>query len=154
MSIKSDHLRDYVIIPALDSIGLLSDAAINLLLGTCAQESLMGKHLHQLGGGPALGIYQMEPETHTCLWENYLNYRQELSELITKNGEPKPHERLITDLRYATIMARIRYLRVPEALPSAKDIEGLAHYWKNHYNTHKGKGTVKKFMLNYRRYVK
>lgn len=121
MGISAIHLKKYVIEPTLDSIGLLSDSAVNLLLGTCAQESLMGKHLHQTGGGPAQGIYQMEPETHEDIWENYLYYREELAELIVGSARQsiqlfvlneeynKPKGRLITDLRYATAMARVRY---------------------------------------------
>ena len=60
---------------------------------------------------------------------------------------------LATDLAYACAMARIHYLRKPEPLPAHDDIEGLARYWKEHYNTFLGKGTVEEFVHNYRRLV-
>ena len=50
-------------------------------------------------------------------------------------------------------MTRIHYLRVPEKLPEANDVEGLARYWKKYYNTSAGKGTEKDFMLKYQMYV-
>ena len=33
-----------------------------------------------------------------------------------------------------------------EALPEAGDIEGQGQYWKTHYNTPLGKGTVTKYV--------
>ena len=60
-----DHFRADVIQPTLahldgdDAPRFQGLAAENLLLGTALVES--GLHyLHQLGGGPALGIYQIE----------------------------------------------------------------------------------------------
>jgi len=60
----ADHLRREIIAPALRHIGMWSGAAENLLLGTAAVESRMGTYLRQVGGGPALGIWQVEPVTH------------------------------------------------------------------------------------------
>ena len=49
---------------------------------------------------------------------------------------------LVRNLAYATAICRVRYARVPGALPAAHDIDGLAAYWKAHYNTALGKGTA------------
>lgn len=68
MSINCEQLRLYVIRPTLEKIELWSEAAENLLLGTTAQESHMGTYIKQVGKGPALGIYQMEPATHKDIW--------------------------------------------------------------------------------------
>ena len=46
---------------ATKAIDLYSPEVVELLMGTCAQESTMGKYRKQLGNGPALGIFQMEP---------------------------------------------------------------------------------------------
>ncbi|MEE9541175.1 MAG: hypothetical protein V3V85_06750, partial [Candidatus Thorarchaeota archaeon] len=53
--------------------GASREAAVNLLLGTVYQESTINgiTHLKQVGG-PALGIYQIEPDTEHDTWENYL----------------------------------------------------------------------------------
>ena len=47
---------------------------------------------------------------------------------------------------YATTIARLIYWRVPRPLPAASDLEGLAAYWKAHYNTAAGRGTVEHFL--------
>lgn len=153
MPINTNQLRTYIINPALEGVGLYSAAASRLLLGTCAQESAMGTYLHQMNG-PALGIYQMEPNTHDDIWHNYIDYRTELSDEIQDLVGVIPHpDLMIHNLKYATIMARLHYYRVAEPLPDKDDVEGLAKYWKKYYNTEMGRGTTREFITNYERYV-
>ena len=57
------------------------------------------------------------------------------------------------NLGYATAMCRVHYRRVLEPLPGADDIPGLAEYWKQHYNTPLGRGTVGEFADKFERYV-
>ena len=78
---RADQFCEYVIQPALESIGMYSEPAEQLLLGTACAESNLGTYLHQVGG-PALGVFQIEPATHTDIWENYLLYRGELRETV------------------------------------------------------------------------
>lgn len=158
--INAEQLRLEVIRPTLeylDSVIPYSIAAENLLMGTCAQESQMGTYIKQLGNGPALGIFQMEPATESDICANYLNFRDDMARevnlLIPKFVEGDLRD-LVGNLYYATAMARVHYYRVPEAMPLSDDVEGLAHYWKNHFNTKLGKGTVTEFVHNYNRYVK
>ena len=147
------HLKEYVIEPTLDYLELKSDAAVNLLLGTASQESNLGRYIKQIKG-PALGIYQMEPATHQDIWDNYLKYKPELADKVRSlSSKNKATTELITNLAYATAMARIHYLRVREALPEADDIKGLARYWKKYYNTELGKGTDEEFVHNYLRFI-
>ena len=68
----------------LEQIGLCSDSAVELLMGTCAQESALGKYRRQIGGGPALGIMQMEPNTYKDIVKNYLKYKPALVSNILK----------------------------------------------------------------------
>lgn len=157
MSIKSTELRQYIIRPSLQAIGYYSEVAEELLIATCAHESESGFYLKQVNG-PALGIYQMEPATyHDCI-ANFLNYNLELRNKILDFLDIKdfPSESfLIGNLYLSTIMCRIKYLRVKEALPlNRDDVYGLAHYWKNYYNTQDGKGSVEDFVKNYTDYVK
>jgi hypothetical protein len=49
---------------------LHSDHCVELLAMICAHESLGGKHRRQIGGGPALGIFQIETVTHNSVWDN------------------------------------------------------------------------------------
>lgn len=75
------QLRDLIkrVLVALD---LHSESAENLLIGTAAQESALGEYIRQLGNGPALGIFQMEPATFKDIVQNYLQYKPELAKLI------------------------------------------------------------------------
>jgi hypothetical protein len=122
---------------------LYSEAAVILLIGTAAQESHLGKYSRQINGGPALGIYQVEPETFRWLKRKYPRiiggYR---------------FEDLEFDLRASTLTARLRYWVVSEPLPSKYDLYGMARYWRTHFNTHLGKGRVEDFINNFFRYTK
>jgi hypothetical protein len=139
--------RRFVIRPALTRLGLHSPAAEALLLGTALAESGLSA-LVQSGGGPALGVYQIEPATHADIWRNYLATRpvvaaRVLSLAAAGLGQPA---QLVWNLGYATAMARLVYRRRPEPLPAAEDIPGLAAYWKAHFNTAAGKGTAAEFI--------
>lgn len=159
MSMNAQQLRTLVVRPTLTHMGMHSLEAENLLLGTAAQESRLGHYLHQVGGGPALGIYQMEPETHWDIWRNFLSWRPQISAKVRSLaghrwvGEFVGDAELVGNLFYATALARIHYWRRPEPLPRAGDLAGLAHYWKAFYNTAAGRGTEAEFVENYRRYV-
>lgn len=145
MAIHPGHLREYVIRPTLKFIGHYSEAAEELLMLTAAAESLMGKYLHQVGG-PALGIYQMEPATHDDIWENWLQYKA-IADAVRQLGSEGRH--LPGNLYYATAMARCHYLRVSEALPNPVNPDAIADYWKRHYNTIKGAGDPAKAVKHY-----
>lgn len=158
--IDPTHLREYVIRPACEAIGLYSLAAEQLLLGTACQESKCGTYLHQLGGGPALGIFQMEPATWGDLYKNFmagdrLTLRDKVDALASNAGGKKfpAAEEMTFNLRYAAAMCRIHYYRVKAPLPAAGDIEAQAAYWKRFYNTPAGAGTEAEYLQNWRRYA-
>lgn len=156
MSIKASHLRDHVIKPTLDHLNMWSQSAENLLLGIAAQESHMGTFLKQLGSGPALGIYQMEPATEKDIWDNFLKYRPSLMVRVVDLAPSVLNavgSSLIMSLSYATAMARIHLYRDSEPLPNAYDVQGMAAYWKRVYNTHLGAGTEEEFIANYSNYI-
>ncbi len=147
-------LKRLVIRPTLERLGLSSPAAVNLLLATAIVESTAGgmQYLKQRSGGPALGIYQIEPATHRDVWENYLRFRDTLADTVWSlstvewRGASLAHNELIWNLAYATAIARIVYLRDPQPLPPAEDLPALGAYWKRVYNTSAGKGTVEHFL--------
>lgn len=154
--INSEQLRKHIIRPSLqylDPVIPYSLAAENLLLGTCSQESGMGHYLVQIEGGPARGIFQMEMATHQDIYANYLNTRKEIKVFATNiGGSIHGFDKLVHDLKYATVMARIHYWRVRFPMPDT--IEQQAHYWKLHWNTPEGAGTIDQYMTNYHRYVR
>lgn len=148
-----------VIEPSLKEIGLYSKGAEQLLLGTACVESRLGTYLRQIRG-PAMGVYQIEPNTHRDIWRNYVAYRQglqtKLKSMVSANqwreDQRRPHHyALITNLAYSTAMARLVYLRHPDPIPEENDWEGMAAYWKKSYNTYLGAGTVEKFMVSLKR---
>lgn len=153
--INFEQLRDLIIVPSLSKLQLFSDAATNLMLFTCATESRGGTYLKQIKG-KALGIFQMEPETHNDIWINYIRHRPTLLNMLGMHFNViriETEDRLVYDLAYATAMARIQYLRVKEPLPKADDIEGLWEYYKAHYNTPLGKAKKTESIKAYKEYT-
>ena len=157
MSIDTRDMIEAIIRPVLRDMGMYSVAAEQLVAGTIAHESLMGAFLRQQGG-PALGVAQMEPVTHDDIWDNYLKYHPELVSKLevatwTDLGKVHPADLLVCNLKYAVAMCRIKYYRVSGALPLAGDVQGLAGYWKQNYNTPLGRGVVNDFIANYSKFV-
>lgn len=151
----ADQFRKYVIKPSLESLEMWSEAAQELLLGTACHESGNWNYLKQIQG-PALGFYQIEPATHRDVWNNFLTFYPDIEDRVIKIASKTPslEKQLTTNLAYATSIARLIYYRQPEALPEAEDIEGLARYWKQYYNTPLGKGRKEDFINNYNLYCR
>ncbi len=156
-----------IIEPVLHRMDMHSPAAVNLMLGTALQESRL-TWLRQLGGGPALGLYQIEPATAKDIVTRYAGQRPHIRARIgaalhgllppdvawdenwTDDDNAALEFRLVSDLAFQTAIARVRFWMVPAPLPDAGDIEGLADYWKQNFNTPAGHGTIGQFILNYR----
>ena len=62
-ALDARQLPELVIKPALLEIELWSEAAEELVLDTVIVESRLS-FIKQLGSGPALGLWQIEPDTH------------------------------------------------------------------------------------------
>ena len=134
-----------VIRPALEHIGMYSDKAHVLLLGTALAESHLD-YVQQFNGGPARGYFQMETATHDDIWDHFLEFRPELSAKVRAlliEALPRGVQ-LEGNSYYAAAMARVHYMRVREHLPNADNPLAMAQYWKTYYNTELGAGTVEK----------
>lgn len=148
---KQTH--DEVIAPTLSMLALDSLAARQITLGTGMTESGL-TYIKQVGGGPALGLWQMEPVTHDDIWVNFLAHRRKLAQIVEDFCQASHVANDMTwNLRYACAMARVHYYRRPEALPAAGDATGMAAYWKQHYNTPLGAGTVAKALPHFVRAI-
>jgi hypothetical protein len=149
MGINLKQLQDLIVEPTLAQFDLYSKAAEQLVLGTIAAESIIGttQYIKQTKG-PALGIIQMEPATHDWLKDYLIKRSSRFNKLITwiQHTGGFHSERLIYDLKYCVVMCRIRYMAVAAPLPAANDWRALGAYWKQHYNTPAGKGTVDGFL--------
>lgn len=158
---KAEALRTDVIEPVLTALSDLSgrdlggEAAVELLLGTALHESGGLEHRQQLSGGPALGLYQMEPATHDDIWMNFLSNRPELEQAMREMFTPADGvlsaSLLEIDDGYATAMARLQYLRARSVLPPAGQTDRMAAYWKRNYNTVLGRGTVQAYTDSWER---
>ena len=138
----------------LKNVDLYHPNAVKLLLGTAAQESACGKYIKQLGNGPALGIFQMEPDTFVDIMHNYLHYHDDLKKEILHECNIKylVPSILQYNLKAAVCFARLQYYRRPEPLPT--NLVEMAVYWKQYYNTVSGKGAIAEFIHNYKKYIK
>lgn len=131
----------YVIDPTLKKLGLYSESASNLLTMIAAHESMKGHYIVQTTG-QAKGLFQMEDATHDYLLSWVKSNKPELYKAIVAMGDNDPSAmKMVTDLDYATAMARVFFLRFPEALPSGKDVDAMSAYAKRRWNTHMGKAT-------------
>ena len=159
------QFRAEIVRPALKAADMWSEAAENLVLGTAVQESLLA-WVRERGAGPALGFYRMEPAAAHDICHRFLSTRSELSMSLGKATWPHcvsptgySHlnkqdiaRLLVEDMRFATIMCRLRYWMMPHPLPAATDIEGLSNYYKKWYNTVLGKATPGEWADKYRRF--
>lgn len=52
----------------------------------------------------------------------------------------------MSNISLQVAFCRLKYRRDKHSIPSFKDVENQAKYWKRVYNTELGKGTVEHFM--------
>lgn len=128
-------IQKNIIIPTLTKLGLYTLTAEKLLMGTAAVESRFAFR-RQFNGGPALGLFQMEPATFNWLMTGFLaskkhvNLKKTVLQIAGKD-KPIPSDLVINDA-FAAAMARVRYYAVSAPLPSA--LKDQAFYWWRHYN--------------------
>lgn len=145
----------------LSALEMDSDSAINLVTGTGAAESLY-LYKEQIGGGEAKSYWQIEVSTAIDICINYIKHREELlynvaavtevtAEWIKNPSESVMGIVLLNNDKFAIAMCRLKYRRVPSELPDAQDVRAMATYWKNHYNTRKGKGAVAQYVDTWNR---
>jgi len=156
---KKSQLENMIVKPTLNEIpkGFAEPAGLAVMM-IIAHESKRGEYIHQLGNGPALGMIQMEPNTHDSVWTYGASVWDNALKLgiITKeqmrHSEHPPAERLLYDLRYNVFMARQRlFMKIPP-LP---DLEGLpqlnamSDYLKQHWNSVLGAATDHSYSDDY-----
>lgn len=156
MPMNPGQLRK-LITDVLITMDMYSKNAVELLMLTAAQESHCGEYIEQLNG-PALGIFQMEPNTYEDTFSNYLMYKPRLLNkvkdlFVLHDYVDIPDLNLRGNLILQIAMARIYYMRFSEQLPDHNNVEAMAQYWKKYWNTPKGKGHVTEAKNNYMRYA-
>lgn len=146
---------DYAVCPAIDAVALPnSSAAEQLVMGTVAQESEFVA-IHQYGGGPAVGICQMEPVTLNSLAEWLASKQPDLMARVSRLAIPGMSwvDQLPGNLYLSVALCRADYWRVPYALPALNDLEAQWLYYKQYYNSYQGAATREQYAGNWNRLV-
>jgi hypothetical protein len=151
MTINAKQLAQQVVIPTLrlldQKAGVpYSSTALHLVMGTLAQESLLGTYLVQ-EDGPALGIGQVEPSTLNDLVGRLSPAEQ--AALAQLAAPTSPEHNVVTNLAYAVAVTRLLYWKVREPLPQPPTVTALFGYYKAHYNTAAGAATLAQFIQNW-----
>ena len=131
----------------LKEMDLYSEDAVDLVYKTGNAETGY-KHLKQMGDGPAIGFWQVEPATLFDIMDNYVKYRPKLEKGLESLGFDRRNVevRVMSNIALQAAFCRLKYKRDKYALPLIGDLEGQAKYWKRVYNTPLGKGTIKHFL--------
>ena len=130
------------------------DRAIPLLLGVAAQESHL-TYFRQVGGGPARGLFQCEPATERDHWR-WLHAHPGYAHVFEERAgiEESSILALEHNIPYQILLARLHFfLRDPQPLPSATDLQKQAGRWKAVYNTAMGAGTVEGYLSTWQRII-
>jgi len=135
---------------ALYKLDSYSDDALALVVRTGMAESGY-RALKGMGmGNPAIGFWQIEPDTLLDMMRNYISYRPHyragLEELGMEFAGDDIFTSVISSMAVQAGLCRLHYRRDKDPLPSWSDLEGQAKYWKRVYNTELGRGTIKHFI--------
>jgi hypothetical protein len=150
MTINAQQFVTQVAVPTLQGLASeadvpYSETALNLCMGTIAQESLLGTYLVQ-AGGPALGIGQIEPPSLATVIAGL--DAKEAAFLATLATPATPEHNVVANLPYAFAIVRLFYWPIPEPLP-ANTVSGLFGYYKQYYNTPAGAATLAQWQQNW-----
>jgi hypothetical protein len=163
MGLSAKQFRIFVVRPTLQRLNLWTAASEAILMGTAAHESGGFRFVDQITSteakdntlGPAYGIFGIEPPTHDDLFSNFLRFHADLRAraIELRAMVPDPHTQLVTNLAYATAIARLIFYRAKPPLPQPDDIPGMADYWLAHYNKSRMPEKRALWIEHYRRFV-
>lgn len=117
-----------------------------LIYETANVESTFGKNIYSSGG---MGVMQITQSTAKWYLETTKkNNRKTYNELMVLYDKDKSlQDNLLYNVPFSVGMSMVIYWqRAKSEVLSANNIEARARIWKKHYNTHKGKGTVKGYI--------
>ena len=129
---------------------------VALLMETSAVESSRGYIVRQVGG-PARGIFQMEPTTERCMrsWlkDNFPRVHDEVMAFYDKKKSPDWNR--THNVPYNVAMSTAYYWRrMGDSLAeNITTLEDRAKVWKTHYNTYLGKGSIAGYIRKAEKYL-
>jgi hypothetical protein len=120
--------------------------AVDMLVETCAAETLLGAARDGTLYGAGAGVAQTDEGTFDWLKAKHQNRSK--NEMLKKEMNidlsKVQYRELDNSPALSLVFCRLRYLVVPEAIPDTR--EGRAVYWKKHYNSSAGKGSPQEFL--------
>ena len=125
----------------------VSEGALVLLQMIAAHESGGLMYVRQFGG-PALGLWQMEPVGYREV-QRYVQLRDEKFHRLIHKHIKRDFEWLAFDQVWACQCARIFLMAEPQGLPEKDDIEGMGAYAKRYWNTEQGAACVEDYVEAY-----
>ena len=130
----------------LHRLDMHSDDAVDMIFRTGMAES--GYRALEQTKGPAIGFFQVEPDTVKDTLDNYLAYRPHIKAIIDQLGfvDSDSNMSVMSSISLQVAFCRLKYRRDRHPLPKGGDLEAQAKYWKRVYNSELGKGTVEHFM--------
>lgn len=136
MSIAAKSLREHVIEPTLEYLGVESTPTAQLLLGTANQESGLEPLLDSVDG---LGIYQITPQQHRSVWDHFLAFEPDLASKIRGLASQHrflqaPDQELESNLAYATAIAWSIYQQAGIETGDNADFDSLACAWQTTFH--------------------
>lgn len=148
MSILAADVSRYVVVPALQLLAPVgipyTKTAHDLLMGTAAQESLMGLYLVQQSG-PGVGLWMASPNLTPAILGRLSKAQLDA---LAKIGDATNPGQVTSNLTLAAMLARCWYWVTPAPLP-ADTISGLWSYYKLHYNSLAGAATETQWNTNW-----
>jgi hypothetical protein len=138
VTINAADFRQWIINPALTVLAPAgiptSQTAADLLMATAAIETDLGTWLTQCGG-PALGVFQIEPQPLADLVASLTPAEHAVLAQI-KTLQPWATQ-IVSNLLLAAAVCRLFYWRVSAPLPP-HTLAGLWGYYKQWWNTPSG----------------
>jgi hypothetical protein len=134
MSIDREQFERVVVRPTLERLGLPNvEKATACLMAIAAWESRGGRYLVQVQG-PALGIYQIEPQTERLIYERliqspspHISIKVRGTVKAFMSGE---RGEMAWNHAYATAMARCLLYFDPAPLPHVDDVASIYETWR------------------------
>ena len=128
------------------TLGGSADAAVALLLETAAAETQLGTYADPTPNGAGRGCCQIDPIGLVDIQANSTEHFPRVLGSFGYDLSAVTIDDVQDDPKLAFILCRLHYMRVPEPIPATRTAR--AEYWKRHYNTAAGKGTVEHYLAS------
>lgn len=114
------------------------------LWGTVCAETLGGTYRDKTPESHGVGLTQIDKIAFDDIKARTRDKNKELiKEVLEIDINKVRHSELSRNPLLAVLFARLHYMLIPDPFPD--NLEGMAEYWKQHYNR-SGKGTPEKFI--------